>query len=531
MFTAQTPIAVPNDSREPSAPLSGYEGARRPLPRFDGYEVIREIGRGGMGVVYEAYQRSLNRHVALKTIISGIPADSIHFARFRREAKSAGRLNHPSIVPVHEFGVQADTPYFTMGLVSGSSLQTRLTAEGVFDPHEAVRIVRDIAHGIHYAHEAGVMHRDLKPANVLLDSQGKVHITDFGLAKLMDDPLGPTANGDVLGTPGYMAPEQAAGDTARFERRTDVYGLGAILYSLLTGRAPFVAPTLVETLRLVTDGELVAPRTLNPSIDRDLELIIVKSLQKSRDLRYATAADLARDLDGWLEGGSIAARSLRVGDMLGRVFGGTPNSHLLEQWGRLWIVHGLLLAAVSGLCHVLLTTGTTAHWPYATLLTAVFSIWSWLYVRERRKRGPIMFSERHVLHSWASHLVGVMGVLAVEAKLGMTPFTLAPVIALIGAGTFIIKAGVVSGEFYYWAAANVAAGVAMLFFPQVSLLIMGLVGGASFAVPGFKYSRVPELRRRATNQARGTALPSTFHSIEEESVDARSLAPRPVDRW
>ena len=274
---------------------------------FGDYELLEEIGRGGQGVVYRARQKSLNRTVALKVIGLAHWATEAHVKRFRLEAEAAASLNHPCIVPIYEVGERDGACYFSMGLVEGGQLDAVAKREPMPIRH-AAELIAKLARTVHYAHEHGILHRDIKPGNILLDAKGEPHLTDFGLARLVETESTVTRTMEVLGTPSYMAPEQAVGNNAGVSSATDIYGLGAVLYQLLTGHPPFAGGTTFETVRLVLDTEPRQPRLWNRKIDRDLATICLKCLDKDPQRRYSSALALAEDLERWLEHEPIRAR-------------------------------------------------------------------------------------------------------------------------------------------------------------------------------------------------------------------------------
>ena len=283
------------------------------LGELGDYELLEEIGRGGQGVVFRARQKSLNRIVALKVIRLGQWASKAHLKRFRLEAEAAARLEHPGIVPIHEVGERDGSCYFSMKLIEGGQLD-QVVRRTPMPIRQAAELIAKIARTVHYAHEHGILHRDIKPGNILLDAKGEPHLSDFGLARLIESESSVTQTLDVLGTPSYMAPEQAVGNNAAVSSATDVYGLGAVLYQLLTGQPPFAGGTTYETIKLLEDTEPRPPRLLNPRIDRDLSTICLKCLEKDSKRRYSSALALAEDLERWLKHEPIAAR--RVGPLV-----------------------------------------------------------------------------------------------------------------------------------------------------------------------------------------------------------------------
>jgi TolB-like protein/Tfp pilus assembly protein PilF/predicted Ser/Thr protein kinase len=277
------------------------------LRSFGEYELLEEIGRGGQGVVYRARQKSLNRIVALKVIGLGHWATEAHLKRFRLEAEAAASLDHSGIVPIYEIGERDRSCYFSMKLIEGGQLD-KIASKEPIPLRRAVELIAKVARTVHYAHEHRILHRDIKPGNILLDRAGEPHLTDFGLARLVESDSTVTRTMEVLGTPSYMAPEQAIGNNSQVTSATDVYGLGAVFYQLLTGHPPFAGGTTYETIKLLLDTEPRQPRLWNPKIDRDLSTICLKCLEKDPQRRYSSALALAEDLERWLKYEPILAR-------------------------------------------------------------------------------------------------------------------------------------------------------------------------------------------------------------------------------
>jgi hypothetical protein len=335
----------------PDAPPGGGDDVRRPAPiespRIDGYEVEGILGRGGMGVIFQARHLKLNRLVALKSLLAGAHAGPEQLARFRREAEAVAALRHPNIVQIYDVGELPSGPYFTMELVEGGSLARKLDGRPL-PPRQAAELIAALACGVQFAHQSGIVHRDLKPANVLLTAEGAPKISDFGLARRLEREDGLTRSGTAVGTPSYMAPEQVCDRAGPIGPATDVYGLGAVLYELLTGRPPFRAGSDLETFRQVLAEEPVPPSRLNPRVPRDLETVCLKCLRKEPHRRYASAAALAGDLRRYLLGQVVVARP--VGP--------------LERVGK-WLRRNPAVAGLSAAAVLALLAGTAASLRFA----------------------------------------------------------------------------------------------------------------------------------------------------------------------
>ncbi len=310
---------VANEAEEPPSPGNATNRPSARIQFLGDYEILAELARGGMGIVYKARQFKLNRLVALKIIRDGSLASASDIRRFRGEAEAVAQLDHPNIVPIYEVGQSDDQAYFSMRLIESGNLSKAVERLRT-DPRGAATLMAKVARAVHYAHQRAILHRDIKPSNILLGSMDEPFVTDFGLAKRIADDdastMARTQTGAVMGTPSYMPPEQALGQTKTLTTAADVYSLGATLYETLTGRPPFQADSIPEILRQVVEQEPPRPTTLNPLVDRDLETICLKCLEKQPRRRYGSAEDLAEDLESWLEHRPIKARPVRTWERL-----------------------------------------------------------------------------------------------------------------------------------------------------------------------------------------------------------------------
>ncbi len=460
-----------------------------PLPATLGdYELIEEIGRGGMGVVYRATQKSLGRTVALKMLLRRDLASRADLARFRSEAEAAARLDHPGIVSIFDVGECDGLPFYSMRFIEGTTLARQLAA-GPLPPREAATLLAKVADAVQAAHDRGVLHRDLKPSNILIDATGRPHVSDFGLAKRLEDDQSVTHTGAILGTPCYMSPEQAAGSRGDVGPTSDVWSLGAILYQMLTGRPPFQASSPMDTLLAVLETDPPAPRTVAAGVDRDLEMIALKSLQKPQELRYASAGGLAADLRAFLAGETIAARRGGLADVFARLFRETHHAVVLENWGLLWMWHSVVICALSVITDVLAWQGVTSRWPYLALWGGGLALWAPIFWALRHRTGPVTAVERQIAHVWGGSVIASVLLFWVEGLLHLDVLTLSPVLALLAGLVFFAKAGILSGVFYVQAAVLFATALVMCLVPSYQHVIFGIVSAVCFFVPGYKYFR------------------------------------------
>jgi serine/threonine-protein kinase len=490
--------AAPRPVAEASSPEAGERAAFvpgvTPLPvTWGDYELIEEIGRGGMGVVYRAVQRSLGRVVAVKMLLRRDLASTADLSRFRSEAEAAAQLDHPGIVSIFDVGECDGHPFYSMRLIEGTTLARRL-AQGPIPPREGAALLAKVADAVQAAHARGVLHRDLKPSNILIDVAGGPHVSDFGLAKRLEADASVTHTGAILGTPCYMSPEQAAGSRGDVGPTSDVWSLGAILYQLLTGRPPFQASSPMDTLLAVLESDPPVPRSIDPRVDRDLEMIALKSLQKPQELRYASAAELAADLRAFLSGEPVAARRGGIADIVARLFRETHHAVVLENWGLLWMWHSVVILAMCVTTDVLAWQGVTTRWPYLVLWAGGLALWAPIFWALRHRTGPVTAVERQIAHIWGAGVIASIMLFWVEGLLGLPVLTLSPVLALVAGLVFFAKAGILSGAFYIQAAVLFATALVMCLVRtesqrDVSHVIFGLVSGACFFIPGLKYFR------------------------------------------
>ncbi len=470
------------------------------------YELRAELGRGGMGVVYRAFQASLQRTVALKMIPNAAFAASQDLARLRAEALAAARLSHPNIVPVYEVGEHNGQPWFSMQFIQGTTLSQRLMS-GPMKPREAVALLIPIVEAIGAAHRAGVLHRDLKPSNILIAADGTPFVTDFGLAKRVNveeesmasggmgsDIANLTQSGAILGTPAWMSPEQAAGQTDSIDVATDIYSLGAVLFAMLTGRPPFQAASPLDTVLMVIEQDPPNIRMLNRAVDSDLEMVVMKCLQKPQDLRYSSAAALAADLRAWLNNEPVSARSSTIAQVMTRLFRESHHAAILQNWGLLWMWHSLVVLLLCLMTNLMQFQGVTERWPFVGLWVVGLGLWAAIFWNLRHRAGPITAVERQIAHIWGGSMIASSMLFWVESIMDRPVLEFSPVLGAIAGMVFLAKAGILSGSFYIqsvmmFATALVMAAVEHSNLPNFSVSLFGVMSALTFFLPGLKYYR------------------------------------------
>ena len=498
--------------------------------RFGDYELLTEIARGGMGVVYRARQLSLDRVVALKMILAGRLANDEEVARFKTEAGAAARLRHPNIVPVYDCEAYDGQHFFTMEYIEGISLDQKL-AHGPLACKTAARYVRLLARAVGYAHKQGILHRDLKPSNILIDFADEPHITDFGLAKRLGPASsGQTRTGAVLGTPSYMSPEQAQGKSNELGPEADVYSLGAILYELITGRPPFRAETPLDTVMQVIDHQPVPPRLLNPKIDHDLETICLKCLEKDPKMRYASAEELGEDLQRYGDGDSISARSFNMIDRLAHVLERDTRTADFSTWST------MVLVMATGVFAEHFAVFALVQLEQSPLLVnlargLLFVFLGVLFWQNRGSRLlPTSAAERELWTIWIGYfttyflLVVIIRLLtylevlhsnrAVSAHVYFHELLPYPFVSLISGLAFFIMGANYWGRCYAIGAAFLLAAPAMTFDLTYSPLIFGTIWGVSLVTLGL------HLRQQ------GLAAEQTRTASAKQSSQAETVAYR-----
>lgn len=462
--------------------------------RIGDYELLEELGRGGMGVVYKALHVSLNRIVAVKMLLRGRFASADDQARFRAEAEAIAQLDHPNIVPVYEVGQLEGHVYFSMKYVRGQTMQ-QLLAGGPLDQNTAALLLAKVAKAVDFAHRRGVLHRDLKPSNIMIDDEGEPHVNDFGLAKQLSARDSLTRSGAVIGTPAYMSPEQAAGHRGQVGPVSDVYSLGSILYHAITGQPPFKGDSAVDVVLRVLEEDAPLARTINPNANRDLEMIATRCLQKPTDLRYESAAALAQDLEAWLADEPVAARTGPISQLAAMMFRETHHVSVLENWGLLWMWHSFVLFVVCVLTNALQRYGVESPWGFFLLWTAGLGTWALVFWMMRQRMGPVTFVERQIAHVWAGSMISIAMLFPLEAMFGFPVLKLSPILGVSSGVVFLIKASMLSGTFYFQAIALFLCALAMAQWPEYGHSIFGVVAGLCFFLPGWKYHQ-----RKLANQ-------------------------------
>jgi serine/threonine protein kinase len=465
-------------------------------PTIEGYEILGVLGRGGMGIVYQARQHGLDRLVALKMILAGAHADPDELARFRAEAEAAAKLQHANIVDIFEVGEVDGRPFFSLEFVAGGSLAQKLDGTP-FPPRRAAQLSQILAQAMHYAHQKGIVHRDLKPANVLLTEDGTPKITDFGLAKRLDRNAGNTQTGAVVGTPSYMAPEQAAGRNKEIGPAADVYALGVILFEMLTGRPPFKADTPWDTLRDVIEREPAPPRLLNAKVDRDLEAICLKCLEKDPRHRYESAEELALDLSRYLNGEEISVRSFNVIDRLARTLGRSHYDVEFRTWATMLFCFAVITLTEHLALFVLTHNGPPyeKNWIHAARVGQLVAIAVVFWRFRSSNLLPTSAAERQLWAIWIGYFVAsVVTTLAnrelANPELMLDELTMYPTRAILTGLAFFAMGGSYWGGFYAFGIAFFGLAVLVPWHLHWAPLEFGLLFSGTLTLIGLRLRRL-----------------------------------------
>ena len=460
------------------------------------YELLELLGRGGMGVVYKARQVSLNRIVAVKMIRYGEAASAEEMARFRTEAEASAKLRHPGIVKVHAVGELQGQPFFAMELIEGPTL-AQVVLNGPLAARRAASYLEQIARAVAHAHQQGILHRDLKPANVLLDAADHIHVTEFGLAKLVHDAGSLTQTGQMMGTASYVPPEQIHGRRQQVGPSSDVYSLGAIFYELLTGRPPFRAETTWETLAEVCQRDPVLPRLLNPQVPRELELICLKCLEKEPTHRYPTAAALADDLQRYLEGESISIRSLNLIDRLTRTLSRSHHDLEFRAWGRMLLRFAAMIFVAHFAVFLVFRFALPSPWLWLTTirLTEFTSMGAVFWLARQDWFPPRGVPSRQLWSLWLGYVAGSMvlaagGWLAESRGQPFDQLQLYPQLCVLGSLGFIMMGSSYWGYCYAFGALLLVLGLVLPLIPTYSPLIFGAAWAISLVALGRHLTRL-----------------------------------------
>jgi serine/threonine protein kinase len=475
-----------------------------PPEQFGDYDLLAEVARGGMGVVYRARQRALNRIVALKMILSGRLASSEDTQRFLTEAEAAAGLQHPNIVQIHEVGEHDGQHFFSMQFIEGRTLAQRL-ADGPLPSRAAARYVRLVARALHYAHQRGILHRDLKPSNILIDAADEPHVTDFGLAKRLGDS-GQTRTGSILGTPSYMAPEQAGGKIKELSPATDVYGLGALLYELLTGRPPFRAETAMDTVMQVLENDPVPPQLLNPNVDPELETICLKCLEKDPRHRYASAEALADDLQRYLDGDPIEARTSSVFDWLTRALDRSHHDVAFHTWSTMVLLLAVIVLAEHLAVFTLILTNQSRGLVTAARTCQFLLVGALFWYNRGNRLLPTSAPERELWSIWIGYLIAygvnllVLRTLVARGLIGPGPelngvarwddLVLYPFSAVLSGLAFFVMGSNYWGRCYALGLLFFGLAFTVTFALWLAPLAFGLLWGGTLLAVGLRLRRL-----------------------------------------